>query len=162
MDAENLSHELFRQRGILENLLYKFTTQRLLITNGESRWLGRCTAEIEVLSKQLATNMLTVDVLSLSLARTWGAPCEQAPTLRELVEAAPAEGPWKLALADHHRAISSLTEQIKSVSAENSQFVRAAQISLQDAGQSGSAVTYTATGTAAPTQSGSTLLDRVG
>ncbi|WP_313821869.1 flagellar export chaperone FlgN [Citricoccus sp.] len=162
MQADELSNELWRERGILENLLYKFTTQRLLVTNGESRWLGRCTSEIEALKNQLSTTQLTVDVLSSSLAQLWGMTTEGSPTLRELVAAAPAEGPWAGILQDHHAAIVSLAEEIRTVSEENARFLKAANISLQEAGQqTGPAVTYTAAGSAAPT-SGAAIIDRQG
>lgn len=162
MEAEELSNELWRERGILENLLYKFTTQRLLVTNGESRWLGRCTSEIEALKNQLSTAQLTVDMISSAVGAGWGLFSESSPTLRELVDAAPQDGPWAGILQDHHAAILKLADEIRTVSDENSRFLRAANISVQEAGQgAGSAVTYTATGTAYQT-AGAALVDRQG
>lgn len=162
MEADELSNELWRERGVLENLLYKFTTQRLLVTNGESRWLGRCTAEIEALKNQLSTTQLTVDVLSSSVAKRWGLHTESSPTLHELMAAAPEDGPWAGILKDHHAAILSLADEIRTVSEENSRFLKAANISLQEAGQkTGPAVTYTAAGAAAHT-SGAAIIDRQG
>ncbi|MFC7400908.1 flagellar export chaperone FlgN [Citricoccus sp. GCM10030269] len=162
MQAEELSNELWRERGILENLLYKFTTQRLLVTNGESRWLGRCTAEIDALKNQLSTTQLTVDVLSAAVAEQWGLTTESSPTLRELMAAAPQDGPWGGILRDHHGAILRLADEIRSLSEENQRFLRAANISLQEAGQQPSApVAYTAAGSPAPT-SGAALVDRQG
>jgi FlgN protein len=162
MEAEELSNELWRERGILENLLYKFTTQRLLVTNGESRWLGRCTAEIEALKNQLSTTQLTVDMMSSAVAIRWGLAIETSPTLRELVAAAPQDGPWAGILQDHHAAILKLADEIRTLSDENARFLRAANISLQEAGQNtGSPVTYTASGAAAQT-AGAALVDRQG
>ena len=162
MEAEELSNELWRERGILENLLYKFTTQRLLVTNGESRWLGRCTSEIEALKNQLSTTQLAVDMLSSAVASRWGLATESSPTLRELIAAAPQDGPWSGILQDHHAAILELADEIRTVSDENARFLRAANISLQEAGQNtGTPITYTATGTAAQTASAA-LVDRQG
>ncbi|XKH58701.1 hypothetical protein LG293_16765 (plasmid) [Citricoccus nitrophenolicus] len=161
VEAENLSNDLWRERDVLDNLLYKFTTQRLLVSNGESRWLGRCTAEIETLKDQLATTQLAVDVHSAALAEKWGLHTGAAPTLRELVEAAPVDGPWAEMLGDHHANILRIAESIRSTSEENLRILKVANISLQDGGQAPTPVTYTATGAAAH-HSGAALVDRAG
>lgn len=160
-EAEALSHELWKERNLLGSLLYKFITQRLLVSNGESRWLGHCTSEIESLKEQLATCQLSIDLCSVNLSRTWGMDTDEPPTLKALIEAAPEDSPWKDIMEEHHEALQRVTQEIRDVSGQNQRLLKAASISLQDAGQHQSPVTYTASGSAA-SSTGAALVDRSG
>lgn len=162
LNVENLSAELWRERSLLEGLLYKFTTMKLLVTNGESRWVGRCSSEIETLKNQLTVCQLNIDMLALATAGDWGEDTPSSPTLRELIEIASRhDGPWAGILQEHRDAIVDLSDDIKAIAEVNSRLVKAASISLQDAGQQSAPVTYNASGSAAaPSGLGASLLDR--
>ena len=53
MDFAGLSSILWRERDVLENLLYKLDVQQLLLMAGRSTWLVRASAEIELVLEQV-------------------------------------------------------------------------------------------------------------
>ena len=53
MDMSGLSSLLWRERDILDNLLFKLDVQQLLLMSGRSGWLVRASREIETAVEQV-------------------------------------------------------------------------------------------------------------
>ena len=53
MDLSGLSSILWRERDILEQLLFKLDVQQLLLMSGRVAWLVRASAEIEAALEQV-------------------------------------------------------------------------------------------------------------
>jgi flagellar biosynthesis/type III secretory pathway chaperone len=127
--ANELSALLWRERELLELLLFKLEEEQLLLTAGKSRWIQHATREVEQVMERLRTSGLARTVEVAEVARQWGVPEES--TLRELAAHAPS-GPWGDVLGAHLRAMRELTDQIKQVRDLNEQFLRQAARSTQE------------------------------
>lgn len=128
MGANELSNELWRQRELLELLLYKFDVEQLLLAAGKARWVPHATREAEAVIGHLKTATLSMTVASSALATEWGLPAETR--LRELGTA--AEGAWQGIFAAHLDALSTLAGEIRAMRAVNDRLLRSALRATQD------------------------------
>ncbi|MFB7250938.1 flagellar export chaperone FlgN [Microbacterium sp. NPDC056234] len=145
MGANELSMQLWRERELLEMLLFKLDEQQLLLAAGKARWIHLAAREIEqVLDRLRATGMARV-VESDIVASEWGAA--EGATLRELIALAPQET-WRDLFEDHLRALTRLTGEIGQLRDANDQQLRAALRATQEtiADLSGDTGEYTTTG----------------
>ncbi|NKX53601.1 flagellar protein FlgN [Arthrobacter mobilis] len=147
MGAHELSAMLWRERELLELLVFKLEEEQLLLTAGKSRWLQHATREVEQVLERVRGAGLARAVEVAALAAEWGT-AENA-TLRELAAQAPA-GPWGEIFNGHLRALTELAGQIKELRDTNEQFLRAAARSAQEtmAGLGPEPGTYDARGAA--------------
>lgn len=159
MGANELSALLWRERELLELLIFKLEEEQLLLTAGKSRWLQHATREVEQVMNLVREAGLARSVEVSTLATAWGT--DEDATLREVVAHAPA-GPWVEIFAAHLKAMIELTGQIKELRDVNEQFLRVASRSTQEtlAGLDTDASTYDARGTAGSSASSARLFDR--
>ncbi len=145
MGANELSMRLWRERELLEMLLFKLEEQRLLLESGSMRWVHFATREVEQVLDRLRESGLGRDVEASSVAREWGAP--DAATLSELVEAAPA-GAWRDVFAEHRNALTVLMSEVAQLKNSNETHLRTAARSVEEtlAGLSASTGEYTTHG----------------
>ena len=140
MGAQEVSTVLWRERELLELLLFKLEEEQLLLTAGKSKWLQHATREVEQVMERLRRSGLERSVEVAALAKEWGV--RDDASLRELAEA-PAAGPWREVFEAHLTAMTRLTEEIAALRDANTSFLRAAMRSTQetlasvDAGPSG-------------------------
>lgn len=132
---ERLSEVLWRERHLLELLLFKLEEEQLVLTAGRTRWLGYATREVETVLDEIRTAELGRAVEVDEVARTLG--LDTGASLAELAEHAPA--PWDDILRSHRDAFASLTSEISTLADGNRELLavshRAAQetlASLQD------------------------------
>ena len=158
MSLNELSGVLWRERRLLELLLFKLEEEQLLLTSGRTRWLGHATREVESVLDQIRSAELGRAVEADSAAREVGVP--EGGSLLVLAAAAPT--PWDELLRDHHEAFVSLTGQIKALADGNRDLLatshRAAQetlMSLADTVQ-----TYDPRGASTPAHGSVQLLDQ--
>lgn len=130
MGANEVSATLWRERELLELLLFKLEEEQLLLTTGKTRWLPHATREVEQVLDRLRALGLTRTVEVSGLGETWGTGPDA--TLRDLVAAAPADGPWAEIFANHLTAMSELAAQIGQLRDINEQFLRSALRSTQE------------------------------
>ncbi|MDI2097867.1 flagellar export chaperone FlgN [Ruicaihuangia caeni] len=158
MGSNELSAVLWRERELLETVLFKLETQRLLLTAGESRWLPLATRELEHVLEKLRGAGLGRAVEASAVAEAWGAP-EQA-TLRELIQHAPTPA-WREILTSHFDALSQLTSEVAALRDGNTRLLetasRAARETLDGIGRD--AGTYSADGKPQRDEGSSRLLD---
>jgi hypothetical protein len=110
-----VSDILWRERELLDVLAFKLDQERLLLADGNVRWLARAAHEIELVIEQARLLELTRAVEVDALAQSIG--LEPAPTLAELAAAAPP--PWDELLEAHRRAFIELSRQIHDAARQN-------------------------------------------
>jgi len=159
MSIHELSAVLWKERELLELLVFKLEVERLLLTSGKTRWIQRASEEIEQVTGRLRTLGLARTVEVDSVCLEWGTP--EDATLRELVAAAP-DGVWPEILESHLNGLLDLTNQIRELRDSNEQLLRAAARSTQEtlAGTVTSANTYDSQGLAAARPETSRLVDK--
>jgi flagellar biosynthesis/type III secretory pathway chaperone len=157
--ANELSALLWRERELLELLVFKLDEEQLLLSAGRTRWVQHATREVEQVLDLVKEAGLGRTVEVAAVAAEWGISPDV--TLRELVEQAPG-GPWGDILGAHLSAMTELVAQIRSLRDVNEQFLRAATRSTQEtlAGVDSQATTYDARGTSPAATSGARLFDQ--
>lgn len=157
MGATDLSAALWRERELLELLVFKLEEEQLLLAAGRTRWVGHASREVDDVLERLSLAGLERGVESAAVAAEWGLPAE-AP-LRQVVAASP-EGPWAEILSAHLAAMIELTTRIRSLRDENERYLRAVARATQEtlAGPIGTPTLYDDRG-AVPAGAGARLFD---
>ncbi|PJJ73299.1 FlgN protein [Diaminobutyricimonas aerilata] len=127
--AHELSTLLWRERELLEMLLFKLEEEQLLLTAGKSRWLPFATREVEQVLERLRAAGLERSVEVAALADEWGTSDDA--TLRDIISGAPDDA-WREVFTAHLAALTDLTAQIAGVRDSNVQYLRAAARSTQE------------------------------
>lgn len=158
MSLNELSGVLWRERQLLELLLFKLEEEQLILTSGRTRWLGHATREVESVLDQIRTAEIGRAVEADAVARELGLP--EGSGLRALADA--AMPPWDELLGEHHQAFVSLTSEITSLADGNRELLstshRAAQETLMSL--SDDVLTYDPTGQASAASGSISLLDQ--
>jgi flagellar biosynthesis/type III secretory pathway chaperone len=144
-DYEALSTLLWRERELLDLLLYKAEEKRYLIVNAKDRWLARVAREIEIILGQLQTLEVERAARSESLAAVLD--LEPNPSLQQIAQAAPA--PWNTLLGEHHTHLLDLVTEIRGLSDANRVLIENGLSVINDAltgARTPTASTYTAKG----------------
>lgn len=159
MGANELSALLWKERELLELLIFKLEEEQLLLTTGKTRWLTHATREVEQVVERLRAAGLGRAVEVAALAAEWGTG--EDATLRELAAGAP-EGPWGEIFGAHLKAMTELTTQIKELRDANERFLRAAARSTQEtlADVNTDTGTYDAQGVSGTQGPGAQLFDK--
>jgi hypothetical protein len=161
VSANDLSNLLWRERELLELLVFKLEEEQLLLTAGKSRWLPQATREVEAVLARIRLAGVERTVEGSAVAIEWGMP--EDATLRQLAQSAPSDT-WRDILQSHLTALTSLTAQIAEVRDTNLTYLRAATRATQEtlATVGGGPRGYDGRG-AAPASSGvGTFFDRRG
>jgi hypothetical protein len=125
-----VSDVLWRERELLDVLLFKLDQERLLLSEGGPhavRWLARASHEIDVVLEELRladlTRAMEVDALAAELG------LDPAPTLAKLAEAAPP--PWDDLFAAHRAAFATLVAQVRAAADDNRHRLEAAAVEAE-------------------------------
>jgi hypothetical protein len=157
MGAHELSAALWRERELLELLVFKLTEEQLLLTSGKARWLQYATQEVEQVMQRLREAGLARSIEVTTLAEEWGA--SENSTLRELTSHA-ADDTWRDILISHLTAMAGLTREIQELRDLNVQYLRSAIRSTQETLAANAASgTYDAHGVSDSTPSAARLFD---
>ena len=115
MGLADLASILWREREILELLLFKLEEEQLVLAGGRTRWLAHATREVEaVLDEIRRTEVIrAVEVQALGASLGLG----DNPSLTALAEAAPA--PWSDLLNQHRKAFLTLTAEVSALAEAN-------------------------------------------
>lgn len=129
MAWNELSTALWRERRLLELLVFKLDEQRLVLTDAHTRWLGHTIDEVEgVLGRLRGADLdVAVETQDAALALDLEPDC----SLAELAEAAPA--PWDDLLHDHRRALVGLVEELRALRETNRALLATSHRSVLDA-----------------------------
>ncbi|MGT2425885.1 flagellar protein FlgN [Amnibacterium kyonggiense] len=128
MSVNDLSSLLWRERELLEMLVFKLEEEQLLLTAGRSKWLQHATREVEQVLVHLRTAGIERTVEASSVAVAWGLP--EDATLRQLAEG--ADEAWRDVLLSHLGALTALTSQIADLRDTNLTYLRAATRATQE------------------------------
>lgn len=129
MGASELSAELWRQRELLEQLLFKFEEERLLLVAGRSRWIPHATREVETVVERLKASSLGLSMAIADAAEQWGLTHDAK--LRDIVAAAPT-GAWSEVLRSHVQVLTDLTAEVAAIQADNGRLLRASLRAAQE------------------------------
>ena len=157
MSMEDLSSVLWRERELLETLLFKLEVEQLVLATGRTRWLAPAAREIEeVLDAVRETELLrslTADAVALELG------LDPNPSLRDIADA--CDEPWRSIWLDHREAFTTVAAQITRLSESNRELLtagyQAAQATLLSLSESSG--TYGSDGSVASSRR-SALVDR--
>lgn len=141
MGPEELTASLWRERELLDLLVFKLDEEHLILASGRTHWLDHATREVEHVMNRLRAASLKRAAVASALALEWGLP--ENASLQNLAAAA-AAGPWAEILSDHFAALLYQVEQVRSLRDTNLNFLRAGLISAQEtvAGHTSDAGTY--------------------
>lgn len=153
----SLAAILWQERRQLERLLYSLTTQKLLLTAGQTRWLGHCDTEIEVAASTLRDSEVLRAMEMTIICEKLGVDADI--TLDELGHA--AGEPWTTTLTDHRAALRTLAAEIDTAVAENRRLLKAGAKAIGETLSSltSFSATYDAHGGAVRRGDGPTFLD---
>jgi hypothetical protein len=149
---------LWREREILERVLFRIIEQQLVLKAGQTRWLAAANHEVETAVADLRGSEIfrsaEADVLAEQLGIGPGA------TLSAIVNRSPE--PWGSILAEHRDALLRLAAEIDTTTEENrallgagARAVRETLLSLSDA-----VATYDSTGVPAGVSSRRSRVDQ--
>ena len=149
MGLAEVSSTLWRQRELLELLLFKLEEEQVLLTSGRTRWLARATREVEVVLEEIRRAELLRAVQVDEVAAELG--LEPGASLRAMAEA--ADEPWKTLLMEHRQAFMTATAEIQAMAEANRDLLTAGHRAARDALMTltQGTETYTPTGTSSAT-----------
>jgi hypothetical protein len=156
--VENLSLILWRERELLETLLFKLEQEQLVLASGRNRWLPRAAREVEAVLEAIRETELLRAVAADEAARSVGMSAN--PSLRALADG--VNEPWKSILLDHRQAFLNYTREIMDMASANRDLLttgyQAARDTLMSLGDT--ADSYSANGSAVLSEQRSRLVDR--
>lgn len=112
---DDVSTVLWRERQLLELLVFKLEEEQLLLMAGKVRWVNRASREVEIVLEQLRAAELLRAVKVDAAAAELG--LASFPGLRSLSEAAPE--PWRSIFGRHRQAFLRLTGEVRGLSERN-------------------------------------------
>jgi hypothetical protein len=128
MGLREVSAILWRERHLLELLLFKLDEEQLVLAAGRTRWLPRATREVEMVLEEIRQTELerAVDVsrLAVDLGLAAGA------SLRQLADAAPE--PWQGILTEHRQAFLTLTDEVTALVQTNRELLNRGHKAVRD------------------------------
>lgn len=155
---ERLSQILWRERDLLELLLYRLEVEQLVLASARTVWLMRAAREVEQTLETLRETEVLRAVAADEAASIVGLPPN--PSLRALAEA--CDEPWRTILDDHRAAFESITRQITAMADANRDLItsgyRSARETLLAIGDERQG--YNPDGTAQGGPAGPRLVDR--
>ena len=110
-----VSDILWRERELLDLLLFKLESEQMLLRAGEVRWLARSTREVDLVLEQLRLTEVTRAMEVGALASDHGLSSDSS--LAALAEVAPS--PWGELFSAHRAAFKTLTDEISAVAEAN-------------------------------------------
>ena len=155
---EDLSLILWRERELLETLLYKLEMEKLVLASGSSRWLATSAREVEGILASIRETELLRAVVADEAAASIGMAAN--PSLRVLAEA--VDEPWRSILLDHRAAFVQYSREIMEIAASNRELLTTGQQAARDTflGLTETADSYSHTGTAVVDDQRHRLLDQ--
>jgi flagellar biosynthesis/type III secretory pathway chaperone len=157
MALANLSSLLWRQRELLELLVFKLEEEQMMLASGRSKWLAHATREVEAVLDQIRRTEVLRAAEADAAARDLGLPPN--PSLADL--AAAATEPWASLLRDHRQAFLTLTAEITTLAQANKDLLTAGQRAVRESllSVTGSVETYGPTGVSRATAPARRLID---
>jgi hypothetical protein len=125
----DVSNILWRERQLVELLVFKLEEEQLVLVAGRSRWLAYATREVESVLAEIKRVELERAVQVAAAGRELG--LSTAPTLREL--ATLTAPPWDGIFAGHRRTLLGLAQEIDAITKSNRELLQRGHESARDA-----------------------------
>lgn len=158
VSMEELSRVLWRERELLDMLLFKLEEEQLVLASGRSRWLAYAAREVETVLDSIRQTEVLRATMADAVADALGQ--DSNPSLRALAEA--SGEPWRTILLDHRDAFIAVTAQITEMATTNRELLtagyqaaRETMLSLSDGAE-----TYTPNGSPVTAGRRTRLVDR--
>ncbi|HWS44509.1 MAG TPA: flagellar protein FlgN [Acidimicrobiia bacterium] len=129
MALSDVSNILWRERQLLELLVFKLEEEQLVLAAGRTRWLAHATREVESVLGEIKRIELERAMQVAEAGRELG--LSGAPTLREL--AALTSAPWDGIFAEHRRALLALAQEIDAITKSNRELLQRGNQAARDA-----------------------------
>lgn len=124
-----VSNILWRERQLLELLVFKLEEEQLVLASGRTRWLTHATREVETVLGEIKRVELDravhVEALTAVLELT------EAPSLRQLADLAPA--PWSQIFEEHRNALLEAAHDIDAAARSNRDLLSRGQFATREA-----------------------------
>jgi flagellar biosynthesis/type III secretory pathway chaperone len=128
MPMEDLSSILWRERDLLEMLLFKLEVEQLVLTSGRTHWLAVAAREVETVLQEIRDVELLRAIAVDLVAAELGLPSN--PSLHEIALA--SQEPWRAIWLDHREAFTTVTTQVSEMSQSNRVLLTAGYKAAQD------------------------------
>jgi flagellar biosynthesis/type III secretory pathway chaperone len=129
MSIPDLAAVLWRQRELLERLVYRLECEQLLMAAGRTRFLALATAEVEALLEELTVVELQragiADRVSVEAGVEPGAGLEEI--------AGSVQPPWTEVLLEHRHALLTLTAELSALAETNRHLMAAGLRAVEQA-----------------------------
>jgi len=152
MGLAEVSGILWKERELLELLLFKLEEEQLVLASGRSRWLAHATREVEFVLEQIRSTEILRAIEVDTIADELG--LEPGASLNQIAAAAP--DPWGDLFRGHRDAFLTLTGEIQGTADANRDLLKTGARNVREAllGLRESDDSYTAQGrTTTTTQS---------
>lgn len=159
---DQLADTLWAERNLVEFLLFKLITAKLLLAADERRFIAHALDEVERVVEALREAELRRAVAVEAYGRQRGVASDDI-TLSWLARSTPA--PWQAVFADHQKTFASLAAEIDETTADNRQLAKAGLNTIQQTigmltGPQPTTGTYDSRGQARPVAMGPVRLDK--
>jgi hypothetical protein len=157
MSLAEVSTILWRERELLELLLFKLEEEQLVLSSGRTRWLARATKEVEIFLEEIRKVEMLRAIEVDATAKAMGQPT--GISLARLAEV--SDQPWQDLLHEHRKAFLTMAAEIHAIAEANRELLTAGQRATREALLSfgESTPTYTQHGVAAVSSVRSRLVD---
>jgi hypothetical protein len=120
MALSDVSNILWRERQLLELLVFKLEEEQLVLAAGRTRWLAHATREVENVIAEIKRVELERAMSVADAGRELG--LSGSPTLREL--SALTAPPWDGIFVEHRRALLTLAQEIDAITKSNRELLQ--------------------------------------
>ncbi|GAA1794631.1 flagellar protein FlgN [Planosporangium flavigriseum] len=129
MGLADLSSILWREREMLELLLFKLEEEQLVLAAGRTRWLAHATREVEMVLDQIRQTEVLRAAEVEAVAAELGLGSN--PSLSQLADA--VGSPWSDLLRDHRKTFLALTAEISALAEANRDLLSTGQRAVREA-----------------------------
>ena len=129
MGLAEVSSVLWRERELLEMLLFKLEEEQLVLAAGRAKWLARATREVDVVLQEIRRAELARAVEVDAVAGSLGLP--SGPSLSALADA--VDEPWAGLLREHRQAFLTTTAEIQALAQANRELLTSGQRAAREA-----------------------------
>ncbi len=129
MGLSEVSNILWRERQLLQLLLFKLETEQLILSSSRTRFLSDATREVEMVINELKETELLRAIAVDGLAVELG--LGPSASLRELATVAPA--PWDNIFEEHRKAFLEDTQEIFTMAQVNRDLLSSGHRAARDA-----------------------------
>ena len=144
MGLAEVSGILWKERELLELLLFKLEEEQLVLASGRTRWLAHATREVEYVLEQIRSTEVLRAVEVAAVSEELGISPDAS--LNALAAAAPE--PWGELFRSHRDTFLTLTAEILNLAEANRDLLTSGARAVREAllGLDGGLDTYTADG----------------